>query len=431
MTSPLPPTIAGPENLLRAQYTILVTDPNLNVLGDPIHEWSSLQTTLKWKEPGSGSLVVPAHQYVQLQLQPGCRINVIRKVLGQSSVLIAGPMEKKLWERSDNGENGGVGTRTINFTDDTASIAQRLAYPDPSKLPEAQTTDYWTYTGNPEQAMLQLVNTQCGPAAMADRRIPKLVVAPFSGISGTGTIKLGPTTDVNPRERLETLTEVLRRVCKLGVGAGQHPDSLGFRTRMTTQDDEPVILFEPVRSRDLTGQAHFSFGMGNLKYFAYEETAPTITYAIVGGSGEGADRFIRGFDRDDVGLGADTYRANRDWGRWEVYIPRPGTSSLDEMKDSARDSFEDGNETGRLASNAADTADQRFGVHYDLGDMVSVELDRANFVKAPVQTVTVSAWPTAGEVVGTTIGDQSARTTTAWIKQMRAMEKRIAYLERR
>jgi len=431
VTSPLPPTIAGPENLLRAQYTILVTDANLNVLGDPIHEWSSLQATLKWKEPGSGSIVVPAHQYVQLQLQPGCRICVVRKVLGQSNVMIAGPMEKKLWERSDNGENGGVGTRTINFADDTASIARRLAWPDPSKAPAEQTTDYWTYTGNPEQAMLQLVNTQCGPGAMLGRRVPKLVVAPFSGISGTGTIKLGPTTDVNPRERLEPLTDVLRKICTLGVGSGQHPDSLGFRTRMTTQDGEPVILFEPIRARDLTGQAHFSFNAGNLKYFAYEESAPTITYAIVGGSGEGADRFINSFTRTDVGLGTDTWRANRDWGWWEQYIPRPGTSSIDEMKDAARQAFEEGNETGRLASNAADTADLRFDVHYGLGDIVSIELDRGNFVKAPVQTVNVQAWPTAGEVVGTTIGDQSARTTTAWIKQMRAMEKRIAYLERR
>jgi hypothetical protein len=423
MTAPLPVTGPAAERLLRADYNILVTDQDLNVIGDPLHEWSSLQATLRWKEPGSGQIVIPAHPYIREQLVPGCRIVVIRKVLGQSSVLLAGPMEEKLRERADNGENGGVGKLTVTFADDMAWLAARLAYPDPTKTPETQTTDWWVYSGNPEQGMLQLVNTQAGPAALAARRVPKLTVAPFSGISGTGTVALGPTVDVDlPRERLETLTEVLRKICTLGAGTGGHPDSLGFRVRQTVVGGQNVLLFEPIRARNLSGDVHFSFGMGNLKYYSFQESAPTLTHPIVGGQGEGADRFIKEFPTTDT--------AQLAWGRWEGYVPRPGTTSNAEMQDAATQALKEAGQSARLASNAADTVDQRFGVHYGVGDLVSIELDLGEYIAAPVQTVNLQAFPTAGEVVGTTIGDQAARYDSKWIRQMRLMDQRIGRIER-
>ncbi|MEV4282000.1 Gp37-like protein [Actinoplanes xinjiangensis] len=422
MTQPLPVTGPAAERLLRADYTILVTDQNLTVLGDPIHDWSSLQATLRWKEPGSGQIVVPAHRYIREQLVPGCRIVVLRRVLGRQQILLAGPMEQYLRERADDGQNGGVGVMTVSFADDLAWLAARLAYPDPTKLPKNQTTDYWTYTGNPEAGMLQLVNTQAGPAALAARRVPKLQVAPFSGLSGTGTVALGPTSDVAPRERLERLTDVLRRMCTLGVGTG-HADSLGFRIRQTHDaNGADILLFEPVRARNLAGEVHFSFSMGNLKYFSYQMNAPTLTHSIVGGQGEGADRYIDEFPTTDP--------AQLAWGRWDGYVARPGTSPVAELRSAATEALTEAGQSGRLASNAADTVDQRFAVHYGVGDLVSLELDVSEIITAPVQTVNLQAWPAAGEVVGTTIGDQASRYESAWIREMRQMDLRVGRLER-
>jgi hypothetical protein len=304
-----------------------------------------------------------------------------------------------------------------------AWLAARLAYPDPTKVPSAQTTDYWTYTGNPEQAMLTLVNTQAGPGALAARRVPKLSVAGFSGVSGNGTVKLGPTSDVAPRERLERLTDVLRRICTLGNGTTHHADSLGFQVRQTQVNGQDTLLFEPVRSRNLAGDVHFSFAMGNLKYYSFEEDAPTLTHPIVGGQGEGADRFINEYPTTDA--------AQLAWGRFEGYVPRPGSSTAAELQAAAVEALKEAGQSGRLASNAADTVDQRFGLHYGVGDLVSLELDVGEYVQAPVQTVNVQAWPTAGEVVGTTIGDQAARYDSKWIRQMRLMDMRIGEIERR
>lgn len=425
----LPDSAISDVNLLAASYTILVTDSQLNIQGDPIHEWSYLQVTLRWKEPGSGQFKVPAYPYIRNQLKPGCRIVVLRRVLGVTQILIAGPMEQRLRERSDDGENGGVGQLTVTFADDTAWLAVRLAYPDPSKTIETQTTDFWTYSGNPELGMLQLVAGQAGPSALPARQIPRLVTAGFSGISGTGTVALGPTTDVNPRERLEFLTDVLRKMAQLGVGMGYDPDSLGFRTRQTQINGQNVILFEVLRSRNLSGQVHFSFGMGNLKFYSFQEDAPTLTHPHVGGqynkgdANAGADKFVKIYPTTDAN--------SLNWGRYEGYLPRPGTDTdADKRADAVRD-LEEKKASGRLAVSAADTVDCRAGIHYGVGDIVSVELDVGEYVIAPVQTIAMQAYPTSGEVVGTTIGDQSARYESAWIRQQRFLDMRLGVLEKR
>lgn len=424
------PSGGAASRALSAIYTVLVTDPHLNVIGDPLAKWQQLQATLRWKEPGSGQLVIPAEAYVREQLQAGNRIVVLRRLLGTQHVLIAGPIEDVLWERSDGGDdNAGVGKVTVTFVEDLGWLGARVTYPNPDKYPEQQTADYWTYTGNPEQAMLQLVSTQAGPQALVTRRVPKLIVAPYSGLAGSTTVAITGTSDVSPREKFEKVTDVLRKICTLGANSGipgaavYHPDSLGFRIRQTTQGGEPVLLFEPLRSRDLAGEVHFGFGRGNLKYFSYQLSAPKTNALIVGGSGTGSEAFVREFISEEPG--------NLEWGRFEGYRSQNGTDSFDVMQTAAREAFAETRASARLATNAADIPDQRFGIHYNIGDLVSVQLAVGQFEIAPVQTVALQAFPTAGEVVGVTIGDQSARYDSPFIERFRELDRRLARMERR
>jgi ReqiPepy6 Gp37-like protein len=403
--------VRGSTKYLGAEYTILVTDANLNVLGDPITRWVSLQVTLRWKEPGSGQFEVPAHPEIRELLQPGCRIVIIRRLWDMQHTLIAGPMEGYLRERADDGDNGGVGKLTVTFVEDMAWLGARIAYPNPALTPATQTTDFWTYTGNPVTAMENLVYNQAGFGALAVRRVPKLAVnTPSPPVVGYANVTV--------KSRLEKLTDVLRTICTLGNGAGFHPDSLGFRTRQVGSE----IYFEAFRSRDLTGQVHFSFGAGNLKYYSLEVKAPQVTHPHVGGQGEGADRFFDVYPTLDAG--------NLAWGRFESYEPYAGNAPVTELKDQATRALAEQGQNARLASNAADTPDQRFGVHYNVGDIVSLELDIGEFVTAPVQTINVQAFPTAGEVAGITIGDQGARYDSDWIRKMRLIDRRVGDLER-
>jgi hypothetical protein len=432
----VPPTSNIPANgpaaarALQAIYTVLVTDPLLNIIGDPLVKWQTLQATLRWKEPGSGQIVIPADPYVREQVQPGNRIVVLRRVLGTQHTLIAGPIEQLLWEKSDGADdNAGVGKLTITFVDDLAWLGARVTYPNPDKVPEAQTADYWVYTGNPEQAMLQLVATQAGPQALVARQVPKLQVAPYSGLAGGTTVQIVGTSDVSPREKFEKVTDVLRKVCTLGANSNipsapvYHPDSLGFRVRQTTVGGDPALLFEPLRSRDLSGAVHFSFGKGNLKYFSYELNAPTANTLIVGGSGEASDAFVREIQSPEPG--------ELTWGRFEDYKSETGSDTLQQMQATAAETFADSLANARLASSAADTPDQRYGIHYDVGDIVSIELAPGDYEIAPVQTVNLQAFPTAGEVVGITIGDQSARYDSPFIARFRELDRRLGRVERR
>jgi hypothetical protein len=409
-----------PGNALRylgADYTVLVTDRFCTVLGDPIQGWSSLQVTLRWKEPGSGQIEVPAHAYIREQLVPGCRIVILRRLWDMQHTLIAGPMESFLRERSDDGDNSGVGKLTITFTDDLAWLGARIVYPNPALLPAAQNSDFWTFNGDPATGMLQLVNGQAATGALTARRVAQLVTNSPAAITGTKTVAI--------KSRLEKCTDVLRSICTLGVGANYHPDSLGFATRQAGTQ----ILFEPLRSRDLSGQAHFSFSAGNLKYYSFELSAPEVTHPLVGGqysedtAGAGADKFFDEFPN----LGDEQ---NNAWGRFETYVAYAGNAPRTELQDQATQALAEHGQSARLASNAADTPDQRFGAHYTVGDLVSLELDIGEIVVAPVQTINVQAYPTAGEVAGITIGDQSARYDSSWIRTMRALDARVSSLER-
>ena len=378
-------------------YQILITDENLTVVGDPIVCWTSIDVTLRFNEPGSGLFTVPGNAWVRNQLAPGRRIVVIR----DRQILIAGPVEKWLYERSDDGENAGVGTLTVNFADDLALVVARLTYPNPALTPSAQVTDAWTYTGNAEVALRTLADGNAGPSALTDRQVPQMVVGALAGVG---------TSITSTAERMEPLGTVMRRIAVNGGG-------LGFRTRQFGNQ----ILFEVYQPLDRSNQVVFGFGAGNLKYVAYEVVAPTATAAIVGGQGEGADRFLT--ERINAGGQAS-------WGRMETLVNRPGNDPIADLNAAGDEALADAAETARLPTTTSDTPYQRYGVDYDLGTKVSVESWPGSMISDIVATVHLQVWPTSGEYVSSTVGSQAENSNPAWIQRMRALDRRIGYLER-
>lgn len=380
-----------------SDYIILVTDPNLTVVGDPIVCWSTIDVTLKFNEPSSGLFTVPGYPWVREQLAPGYRIVVIR----DQRILIAGPIEKWLYERSDDGDNAGDGNLTVNFADDLALVVARRAYPDPALTPSTQVIDAWTYTGNAEVALRALADGNAGAGALVDRRVPKLVLGTLAGVGASIT---------STAERMEPLGDVLRRVAVNGGG-------LGFRTRQSGTQ----ILFEVYQPADRSNQVVFGFGAGNLKYVGYEVVAPSATAAIVGGQGTGADRFLT--ERVNAGGQAS-------WGRMETLVNRPGNDPIAELNAAGDEALADGAETARLPTSTSDTPYQRYGVDYDLGTKVSVESWPGSMVSDIVATVHIQVFPTSGEYVSCTVGSQAESSDPAWIQRIRAMDRRLGYLER-
>lgn len=381
----------------RADYVVLIADEDLNAVGDPILSWTSIDVTLRFNEPSSGIVTMPGYDWIRDQLHPGCRLMVVRN----GEMLIIGPVEQWLWERSDDGDNAGAGTLTVHFADYLSLVVSRLTYPNPDLAPAAQVADNWTFTGTAEAALRDLVLRQAGPSALTARKIPKLALGALAGIGSSITSKA---------DRMEPMGDVMRRIAVAGGG-------LGFRTDYVNGQIEFVVFTPP----DLSNQVVFGFGAGSLKYLAYEVTAPAVNVAIVGGQGEGADRFV--LERVNDGS-VDA------WDRRETLVSRPGNDPTADLNAAGDEALADGAETGRLATSTADTPYQRFSRDYTVGAKVSVETWPGSMVADVIVTVHLQVYPTSGEVISATVGSQAENSDPKWIQRMRAMDKRISYLER-
>lgn len=385
--------------LAPVEYTILITDQNLAYVGDPIICWTYIDITLRFNEPGSGMFTVPGFPWVVQQIAAGRRVVAIRN--GQ--MLIAGPIEKWIHERSNDGENSGAGKVTVNFADDLALVAARMAYPNPGQTIEGQTIDNWTYTGNAEAGLQQLVRANASTAALPARQIPHLLVSNPTGIGTNITVKA---------QRMEPLLDVGRAMAETG-------GNFGFRTRQTSANN---ILFETYQPEDKSGTVKFGFGLGNMAYSSYEVSAPTATTVAVGGQGTtGADAFMA--ERNNTG-------EETSWGRFEKLVPRAGNLVVQELHDEGDKALAEGAATTRLASNVLDIPDQRFGVHYTVGDLVTVESWPGQQVVDLVRTVHLQVYPTSGEYASATVGSQAAINDPAWVQRLREIDDRLGQLER-
>ncbi|TDC02275.1 hypothetical protein E1091_01105 [Micromonospora fluostatini] len=384
----------------RTRIQVLVTDAECNLLGDPVNRWSTVDCTLRHNAVGSGHVTMPAWPEFRELVDAGRRMVVVRN----GEVFIAGPIEQTLVEQSDDGENSGVGKLTVDFADDLVHVGNRITYADPALTPEAQTTDEWVFSGNAEQALRQLVHLNVGAGARLERRAPRLVLGAVTGVGSTVSVRTG----------LEPLLEVLRSTALAG-------GDLGFRTRYDITARQ--IYFEVFAPRDLSDSVRFGFGLNNLRYLSYGREAPTATTTLVGGQGEpGADRAL---------ITRTNTTAETAWGRVEVHVARSGQDPVEDLQAAGDEALAEGGETARLQTSAFDSPDQRFPDHYRLGDRVSVQVGPGEAVTDLVRVVHLQAWDTAGELVSATVGTQEATTNSAWVRQLRGVDRRLSRLERR
>lgn len=379
--------------------TILVTDRNLIPVGDPIAVWSDLEVVGRFNEPSSGSFKMPATAANLTLLAGGNRVLVLR----DNEEFVAGPFERPFGPYTWDAEKGGPGEVTVHFADDSALIAGRVTYPEAEAVATDQTAvEAWTAVGiNGEEVMRLLVDLNAGPGALLERRIPKLVLGPLASVGGLVTIT----------SRFEPLGDALRRVALAAGG-------LGYRTRQAGQNIE-FQVFGPL---DLSGTVRFSRGLGNLRSLTYEVEAPTVTAAIVAGQGEGTARTIR--EVTDPAAIAE-------WWRLEKFIDQRQTNETAELDAAGAEAVTDGGQRIKISTVTVDTDDQKYGIHYGLGDQVAVEyvpgLQRTDVVRG----VQFQASAETGELVTALIGSQEASGDPAWLKVGRDLARRLGILERR
>ncbi len=382
--------------------TLLITDTNLAVQGDPITGWSQLEAMLKFNEPAAGSVTLPARPEVMAQLQPGNRLVVVR----DEQIWCAGPMEVPTDYTWDADSAPGVGEVTVNFSDDLATIAGHIVWPEPALAWAGQHGDTWrTFTNtNAETIIRTLVNENAGPGARADRRIPNLVLDTVAGAGIATTISTRFVPVLDP--------------CRTAASAG---GGIGFRTRQ----DGSQIKFGCYTPADKSATARFSTGLGNLKSVGFRRTAPTATHALVAGS-ETEGSSIRTFVEV-----ADTTAAST-WWRVEKYID--GGAENDDTGELTASGTSDLAESAapvELSTVTVDTEDLQAGRDYGLGDKVAIALPHGLQAVDVVRAISLSATPNGGEVVASVVGSQDATTDPQTVRLIRSLSRRLGRLETR
>lgn len=381
--------------------TILITDEDLNVIGDPISNWTSLDCTLKFNEPASGSITMPAYPGNISLLQPGNRIQIIR----DGETWCAGPLELPQdysWGIGDNGEPD-PGRVTASFSDDLARIAGYITWPEPadpwSGQPAANTPRTITST-SAEDIIRTLVNENCGPGAIAARQIPNLALDADLGV--------GTTTSVT------TTYEALLDVCRRVAIDGGH---IGFRTRQ----DAGQIKFGCYASADLTATARFSKGLGNLRHVQFRLNAPTVTSALVAGGEETTRVYVE----------VSNAAAASDWWRVERFVEKSDAANdtNGELTQAGNEELASGAAPVELSTVTVDTEFLKAGRDFSLGDLVTVALPTGLEVANIVRSIHLQATPKSGEFVTSVVGSAEATTDPKFVQMIRELSRRLGRLE--
>nr|WP_202467370.1 siphovirus ReqiPepy6 Gp37-like family protein [Streptomyces sp. SID8378] len=382
----------------------------MTVQGDPLTGWSALSAELRYNEPGAGSVTLTAYPEVMAQLQPGNRIVVIR----DREVWMAGPMEVPQdyeWDLESAADPGKV---TVSFSDDLARVAGYLTYPEPAKTWANQTPTadvIRKLTATSETIIRSLVNENCGPGALAARRIPQLVLDTAAGVGTTRTLST----------RMEPLLDACRTVAV--------PDGVGFRTRQAGTQ----ILFAVYQPRDLSGTARFSAGLGNLRKVRFSLSAPTATSELVMGGEDPAQQVGAGEPANQRAYVEVTSGAHASWYRVEKLVQSSGKTNADgELTQDGLLAFGNDNPQASLSTETVDTEDLQAGRDYQLGDKVSVVLPTGLTVLDIVRRIQLAAEsPDTGEKVTAVIGNGDTTTSASLVGTVRQLAYRLGQIESR
>ncbi|MGW0599967.1 siphovirus ReqiPepy6 Gp37-like family protein [Streptomyces sp. NPDC002776] len=389
---------------------LLVTDRNLNVLGDPLAGWTKLSCDLNFNQPASGEVTLPARaEYMQV-LQPGNRLVVIR----DGGIWCAGPLEQPQNYVWDLEQNPDPGTVTVRFSDDLARIAGYLTYPEPALgfgLQNPAADVRWTRKSvNAELIIRALVDENCGPGALSARRIERLVLDAVAGVGSTRSIS--------------TRFEPLLDACRTAAAWNR----LGFRTRQ----DGSLIKFGVYAPVNRTSTARFSAGLGNLRSVAFTQAAPLATSELVQGGNDPKVPALAGEPANARVYVEVTSGAQADWYRVEKLIEESGKDDTDgELTQAGALALGEDNPQSSLATVTVDTEDLKAGRDYGLGDLVTIVLPSGLEIADIVQTIRLDVTPDDGEVVTSVIGDSDKTTVSAVARTVRELGRRVGRLETR
>lgn len=262
----------------------------------------------------------------------------------------------------DDEAGGMVSRRTAGGPLDLAYVEDRLAHPVPFTL-DTTTAENKLYQGPAETALKAVVSDNLGPTAHPSRVQPGFTLAP----------DLARGDDVYDEVRFTPMSELLAGWSAVG---GIIP---------TCRVAAGALVFDVYEPRDLRRLIVISIARGTALRARRVHRAPELTYEWVGLQGDGVARvFVAGGDTD----------AQNEWGfRREVLRDRRDTS---DVAVGAQQLAEDLTTKAAALSLEVDPIDviaARFGVDYQLGDLVTGVTGDGVVVARQIREVQVECTP--------------------------------------
>lgn len=324
-------------------WRIQVRDANLNRLGE-LSDYTALDMVLKYNDISTWRLTIDRRSRMAAALRtPGAGIIVTR----DGNTVLSG-----YWVEEEHTRGTTRNELTLSGHDDTGWLARRWAHPQPNSAgsgPPYSTQAEDVRTGQASTVIRDFVSVNADSSAPSTRKIPGLAVG--------GDLFVGAT--VTGRGRWQSLLALVQELADKSEAAGS---PVGFVVRQTG-NILSVFVYPPVEAADTI---RFSLGLGNLAEFAYRRTAPTCTYAVVGGSGEGTARTI--YEKPNSAAIAQ-------WGRIEGELVSASTNVAAELSQAADKELLDNGVRTSLSVTPIDTEHQRYGIDYVLGYRVTAILD--------------------------------------------------------
>ena len=371
-----------------------VRDINLNRVGQiAVQNLPGLKLVQRFNNVGTWEITLPADDPIADELRAtgaGIIVN------GETGVFMSGFTTSAVKEITPNNP---VGTWTIQGVDDSVILGERLAYPTPGTADvTAQTIETDARTGLASTIMYEYVDVNIGPSAPVARQIPFLSLAADTGLGST----------VHKTARFRVLGELLSEIGSI--------DPIGFQILQSGNDLE----FSCYAPTDRTGEIRLDVVNDTLSKSSYGYGVPSVTRAIVGGTGQGTARtFLEVSDTES--LAAET-----SWNRRiETFVDQNNEADSAVLNQAGLETIADGGRTATSVS-VLPSSDltMTYGRDWYLGDRVTVVVGDQEVSATVTETaITVAS---DGIRIGATVGDPSGVDFDALItKRERSTPRRL------
>lgn len=381
------------------QYVIYARNHSLQREGI-IEDYQSANIRMRYNDVGTWELTVDRRSREAVWLTtPGWGIEVVMNLINGTQVpLIAGPLNFRKQSKSVS-EN----KLTVSGFSDDILLKHSLVHPSPTEsFPPYTGSEFDTRTGVASTVVIAYVNNNIGPAAIVPRRIPGLTMMDTDPLTGS---------TITGKGRWENLLPFVQGLANSG--------NVGFRIRQVGAGLE----FQAYATVDHSVDVTLSELLGNLQAWEYTSEAPIATYVYIGGSGEGTARAIA--ERPDP-------TPLIEWGRREVFVDSRDSNITSQLLQAGLEYQADNSEKVGLSITPVDTNSCIYGLHYNLGDKVSIVLESpAEPVVEIVREVDISLTPSGPQVLRPIIGTPAAGPIVRMFDKFRENARRLTNLERR